>query len=275
VKNKGMLLALAMVLTLVLGFSGLANAVSLSFQATDPTDTTNPDFDIIAFGATPNGNKIDLWIQVRGNINTEPKEGYMNTYVMDIYGSNNDYEAAVFWINYQGNTQTVAWFKAGDNTNYLSSGDYTVSGNKLTFHIDSALIGDVGNEYQVIVTTVHTESSSPSLSDLHTDQAEYDYNSQSRGTSNGGNQGETSSEEVTALAILSGIGAIACTVIWFIIWILIALWAYKDAKKKCNEHPGLWFLVVFFLNIIGIIIYVIVVKDECNKQQVYVPPPPS
>ena len=274
-KNEGMLLALAMVLVVLLGFSGLASAVSLSFQATDPNDTTVADFDITAFGATPSGNNIDFWIQVRGQINTNPDEGYMNAYVIDIYSSNEDYEMAAFWINYQGVTQSIVWFEVGDNVNYLSSSDYTVSGNKLMFHIDSSLLANLGDEYQIIVTTVHTESSSPSLGSIHTDQAEYDYNPQSGGTS-GGNENPPPDEAIGTFAILSGIGLMICSVIWLIVWILIAIWAYKDAQRKCMDSPIIWFLVVFFLGIIGIIIYLVLRKDKCQQQQVaQVPPPPS
>ncbi len=272
-----MLLALAMILVVILGFSGLASAVSLSFQATDPNDTTNADFDIIAFGASPNGDKIDFWIQVRGQINTEPDNGYMNAYAIDIYSSNEDYEMAAFWINYEGNTQEIVWFSVGNNPNYLSPGDYVVSGNKLTFHIDSALLADLGDEYQVIVTTVHTESGSPSLSGLHTDQAEYDYNPQSGGTSGGGGENPPPDEEIGTFAMLWGASMVICSVIWLIIWIIIAIWAYKDAQKKCMDSPIIWFIVVFLLGLIGLIIYLVLRKDKCKEKQAIVqaPPPPS
>ncbi|RLF50862.1 MAG: hypothetical protein DRN19_03785 [Thermoplasmata archaeon] len=50
--------------------------------------------------------------------------------------------------------------------------------------------------------------------------------------------------------------------IWFIIWLLIGLWAYKDAKSRGDEHAILWFLVVFLLGLIGLIIYLVVGRKE-------------
>ena len=275
-EKRGIIVAFALILVLVLGLAGAASAATLNFQATDPNDTTNADFDITAFGATPSGDKIDFWIQVRGNINTNPEDGYLNAYVIDIY-STQDYEIAGIWINYGGSIQSIAWVSVGDNSNYLSTDDYTISGNKITFHIDSALFSDLGDEYQLIVTTVHIESSTPTLSGTHTDQAEYDYNPQSGGSSGGGENNEgPSTEEVATFALLAGVGSVVCGIVWFVIWLLIGIWAYKDAKKKCMDSPIIWFLVVFFLGIIGLIIYIVIRKDKCQPEQMaQVPPPPS
>ncbi len=272
-KNIGAILVVAIIAVVLIGTTGIASAITPSFQAKDPADTSKADFDIIAFGATPNGNKIDFWIQVRGHINTNPEEGHMNAYSIDIYSNKEDYEIAAFWINYQGNIQSIAWFGVGDNNNYLSSSDYSVSGNKLTFHIDSTLLSDLGEEYQVIVTTVNTESTAPSLGSIHTDQAEYDHGV-SGNAGNEDNEGP-SNNEMAGMAILSSLGLLICSVIWLIVWILVALWAYKDAKKLCMDSPIVWFLVVFFLGIIGIIIYAIIRKDKCKEMQTtYMPPPP-
>jgi len=46
-------------------------------------------------------------------------------------------------------------------------------------------------------------------------------------------------------------------IIIFIVWLAAAYWAYKDAKKRGVEHPGLWGVVVFFAGLIGIIIYLV------------------
>ena len=67
-----------------------------------------------------------------------------------------------------------------------------------------------------------------------------------------------------------------CLVIW-IIWLAVAYWAYGDAKRKCMDSPIVWALVVFFLGLIGLIIYFVVRKDKCQKNQppsYVVPPPP-
>ncbi len=72
-----------------------------------------------------------------------------------------------------------------------------------------------------------------------------------------------------------GVGMMVCGIVMFIIWIFLAIWAYKDAKKKCMSSPIIWFIVVFFLGIIGLIIYIVIRKDNCQKQQpMDMPPPP-
>ena len=43
----------------------------------------------------------------------------------------------------------------------------------------------------------------------------------------------------------------------FIIWIFVLVWVYKDAKRR-GKSGLLWFLVVLFLNILGLIIWLIV-----------------
>ncbi len=62
-------------------------------------------------------------------------------------------------------------------------------------------------------------------------------------------------------------------IVWFIIWLLVAIWAYKDAKRRGADSPIVWFLVVFFLGLIGLIIY-IVARPKPKPQQPYMPPPP-
>ena len=46
-------------------------------------------------------------------------------------------------------------------------------------------------------------------------------------------------------------------VIIFIVWLAVAYWTYKDAKKRGLEHPVLWGVVVFFAGLIGILIYLV------------------
>jgi hypothetical protein len=45
-------------------------------------------------------------------------------------------------------------------------------------------------------------------------------------------------------------------VIWFIIWILVGIWVYRDAEKR-GTSGVLWLIVVILLGIIGLIIYLI------------------
>ena len=59
---------------------------------------------------------------------------------------------------------------------------------------------------------------------------------------------------------LFGLSAAVCGVfilIWFIIFILIAIWVYRDAEKR-GSSGALWLIIVILLGIIGIIIWLIV-----------------
>jgi len=60
----------------------------------------------------------------------------------------------------------------------------------------------------------------------------------------------------------------------FIVWILIAVWVYKDAKKR-GENAVLWLLVVLLTGIIGLIIYLVVRKKEEAAPPPPPPPPPG
>jgi TctA family transporter len=54
------------------------------------------------------------------------------------------------------------------------------------------------------------------------------------------------------------------------VWILLAVWVYRDAKKRGMEAT-LWLLVVLLTGFIGLIVYLIVRRDHPIQQQ---PPPP-
>jgi len=41
----------------------------------------------------------------------------------------------------------------------------------------------------------------------------------------------------------------------FIVWILVAVWVYKDAKKR-KENAALWAIIVFIAGLIGILIWI-------------------
>ncbi len=60
---------------------------------------------------------------------------------------------------------------------------------------------------------------------------------------------------------LSGALALACPVIWFIIWILIAIWVYRDAEAR-GKSGVLWLIVVILLGLIGLIIWLVVRPKE-------------
>lgn len=71
-------------------------------------------------------------------------------------------------------------------------------------------------------------------------------------------QGEfTWSEEAGAFLGLSMVACAVGIIIWFVIWILVAIWVYRDAEKR-GTSGALWLIIVIILGIIGIIIWLVV-----------------
>ena len=57
-----------------------------------------------------------------------------------------------------------------------------------------------------------------------------------------------------------GMAMATCAIIalvWFIIWVLVAIWVYKDAEKR-GKNGVLWVIIVILLGLIGLIIYFVV-----------------
>ena len=46
-------------------------------------------------------------------------------------------------------------------------------------------------------------------------------------------------------------------IVWFVIAILVAVWVYKDAKKR-DMNAAVWLLIVLVTGCIGCIIYLVV-----------------
>lgn len=73
------------------------------------------------------------------------------------------------------------------------------------------------------------------------------------------------------LSLLSGVpyqleflaaGAVCGLVVaWLVIFILVAVWVYRDAEKR-RMSGGLWLIIVILLGLIGLIIYLIVRSDH-------------
>ncbi|KYK26652.1 hypothetical protein AYK20_03315 [Thermoplasmatales archaeon SG8-52-1] len=52
-------------------------------------------------------------------------------------------------------------------------------------------------------------------------------------------------------------------VVWFVLWLLVAIWVYKDAEKR--EKSGvMWIIIVILLGVIGFIIWLLV-RGEVPK----------
>ncbi len=140
-------------------------------QVAPKNSEINGNFDIIYFGGTPSGEYVEFWIQVRGEIDMSPQEGYMNAYIINIYG-NETYGFGIVWWNLNGTINQKAWFTKGNNTRPLDINEYAVNGNKIIFYIPVAELSDVDDEYHLTVTTIHMDYSSNSIT---TDSADYIY----------------------------------------------------------------------------------------------------
>jgi len=46
-------------------------------------------------------------------------------------------------------------------------------------------------------------------------------------------------------------------IIWFVIFLVVAIWVYRDAEKR-GKSGALWLIIVIILGLIGIIIWLIV-----------------
>jgi heme/copper-type cytochrome/quinol oxidase subunit 4 len=46
-------------------------------------------------------------------------------------------------------------------------------------------------------------------------------------------------------------------IIWFVLWLLVSVWVYRDAKKR-DKNGVLWIIIVIILGIIGFIIWLLV-----------------
>ncbi|HEV8594529.1 MAG TPA: PLDc N-terminal domain-containing protein [Thermoplasmata archaeon] len=70
-------------------------------------------------------------------------------------------------------------------------------------------------------------------------------------------------------------GLCAIGIGWFVVWILIAIWVYKDAESR-GASGALWLIIVILLQLIGLLIYLVV--RPSGPQPVYAgypgqPPP--
>jgi len=50
---------------------------------------------------------------------------------------------------------------------------------------------------------------------------------------------------------------IVSVIVWFVVALLIAIWVYKDAKKR-DMNAAVWLLIVLLTGCIGCIIYLVV-----------------
>ena len=53
-------------------------------------------------------------------------------------------------------------------------------------------------------------------------------------------------------------------IIWFILWIIVAIWVYRDAEKR-GKNKVLWFIIVILIGIIGLIIWFVTRGNVIEK----------
>jgi len=212
-------------LILFLFVSGAASAATIQFTAKDPADVTNPDFDIVKFGASDHGNIVDFWLEVRGKINNHPDTDYLNGYEISIEGI----EMVAVWFNVDGNTQEIVYMSSEDGgMSTLSPGQYEISGGKLTFHIDKVLLQNIGDEYVVNVYTGHLQSSTLTTS-FSTDEAVYHH--YASGGSSGGSEEEGSSSSGGGFPLwAAGIAVV-------IIIVVVLFVVYFVMKRNRVQYP--------------------------------------
>ncbi|MFQ5909799.1 MAG: zinc ribbon domain-containing protein [Thermoplasmata archaeon] len=81
--------------------------------------------------------------------------------------------------------------------------------------------------------------------------------------------------------LVGGISLIICGVIWLVLWLLIAIWVYRDAESR-GMSGALWLIIVILTGLIGLIIYIVVRADTGpqypyppQQYQPYQQPPPA
>ncbi|MFH0816485.1 MAG: hypothetical protein V1934_06695 [Methanobacteriota archaeon] len=60
---------------------------------------------------------------------------------------------------------------------------------------------------------------------------------------------------------LGGMLCITVIAMWFVVWLLVGIWVYKDARSR-GMSGALWMLIVLFLGLLGIILYMIIRKKH-------------
>lgn len=277
-KRVAMVWVLATLIVGMLLVSGFAHGENLTFSQTAAAgDASDGNIDIVKVSGNYDSSYQYFSIETRNAGFSTPPTDTSYTFSIDVEADVNGEDVAEYvyitlmWQNNGGNiTHAYTYTTHNGGGGSLTDSDVQISGSKVTVRVPAMLFQDV-QVYNVEFTT------SALGNGYSYDQVTY-YTSggNSGGGTNGGNGGSGGSNgpDLSSYMLMGSIASIACWAIWIIIWIFVSLWAYKDAKKKCNSSPILWFLVVFFLSLLGLIIYVIVVKDECQKQQAYVPPPP-
>ena len=244
-----------------------ANAATLSFNGTDTVgDVTFADADITGAGAYTEGIYQYFYITVRGSIPTAPPDGDTYTYTINIETSFTTEYVSIALTWYTSNGVSYHSYTYGVNSSsfsVLDDSDVTIYGNKVTVRIPALVLSDV--------TVENVEFATAYFGNDGLGGDTYTYYPSSGGSDSGSSTDTTYTSNSIGFLFLSGVVFFVCIGVWIIIWLLVALWAYKDAKKRGADSPILWFFVVLFLGLIGLIVYIIV---RPKQEQSNMPPPP-
>jgi hypothetical protein len=78
-----------------------------------------------------------------------------------------------------------------------------------------------------------------------------------------GQQGPSDADAAAAATACGGCGiaivviAVLVSLVTTVIWVFVLIWVAKDAKSRNVDNPALWVILVFFLGVIGLVIYVV------------------
>jgi heme/copper-type cytochrome/quinol oxidase subunit 2 len=87
---------------------------------------------------------------------------------------------------------------------------------------------------------------------------------------------EAAARAVTAGILITTICSIVAVVVGLVVWIIIAVWVYRDAKRR-GAPEVLWLIIALLTGLIGLIIYLVVrpkeIVAEAKKEEAPPPPP--
>ncbi len=248
-----------------------ANAATLSFNGTDTVgDVTFADADITGAGAYTDGDYQYFYITVRGSVPVAPPDGDTYSYTISVettFSTEYVYIALVWYTSNGVTSHSYTYSVNSTSFSTLSDNDVTISGNKVTVRVPAIVLSNVD--------VVNVEFGTSYLGNSGIGGDDYTYYPQSGSSDSGTTSDTTYTSNSIGFLFLSGVLFFVCVGIWIIIWLLVALWAYKDAKKRGVENPIIWFLLVFFLELIGLIIYIIVRPKQDQSNMPPPPPPPQ
>lgn len=276
--------------------AGFVSAQTLNFDKTVVSTWTDPGLPgyikIVKIGGYSSNNWQYFYLETKDTGIAEPPANSSTEVSISVEADVSGHDIAQYiyiyltWTSNKNNISFLGYYKVGglsDENLALHSynqKDIAISGNRITVKIPAMVLQNV-NVFNVEFDTMYDNSESGYT--LHSDSATYYADTGSLGDSGNGRENESvpqSSEFSNLINFGSIIVVSVCIVLPVIIWLLVSVWVYKDAKKKCNEHPLLWFFVVLLLTLIGLIIYLVAVKNECNNKQYgpsgyyQAPPPP-